>query len=101
MLFSGLPQESLLPQNCELEAGALRRELYYRLNVVPIHLPPSRRRSNDISSAYQENITKAARGRRAKERWTFGEFVRKREIDPQKFRIAELSAPGNSPARVG
>jgi len=31
-----------------IQAGAVRRELYWRLNVVPIHLPPLRDRREDV-----------------------------------------------------
>ncbi|MEJ2408555.1 MAG: sigma-54 dependent transcriptional regulator [Novosphingobium sp.] len=44
----------------EIAAGRFREDLYYRLNVVPIHMPPLRDRSDDIEVLAKHFLQHAA-----------------------------------------
>jgi DNA-binding NtrC family response regulator len=45
----------------EVEAGRFREDLYYRINVVRVHVPPLRSRGNDILLLAQHFIERFAR----------------------------------------
>ena len=44
----------------EVEKGNFRDDLYYRISVVPIHMPPLRKRKNDIPLLVSNFLEKAA-----------------------------------------
>ncbi len=70
----------------EIAEGRFREDLFYRLNVVPIHVPPLRERREDIPSlvAHFVNVL------------TNREGVAPRTMAPEAVvRLAELDWPGN------
>jgi two-component system response regulator HydG len=69
-----------------MEKGSFRNDLFYRLNVIPIHIPPLRERVEDITILGTEFLEKVAR--------KIGKPVR--AFSPQALEaMAQYSWPGN------
>jgi len=70
----------------DIAAGSFREDLYYRLNVVPIHIPPLRERREDIPLLVEHFLAK------------FNERLKKQisGIDPDAVdRLVSYNWPGN------
>jgi two-component system nitrogen regulation response regulator NtrX len=70
----------------EISAGRFREDLYYRLNVVPLHVPPLRERREDIALLVEHFLQQFARHD--------GVAPRAVEADAVE-RLAQLAWPGN------
>jgi transcriptional regulator with GAF, ATPase, and Fis domain len=69
-----------------IDRGKFREDLYYRLNVVPLHLPPLRERADDIPVLLEHFVEKVCRAE---------ELPRKRVAPDALERLQEYHWPGN------
>jgi len=70
----------------EVQAGRFRQDLYYRLHVVPIHLPPLRERGADVVEIARRFLTEYAQAE--------GKRLRRFELEAELALMAH-SWPGN------
>ncbi len=74
----------------EVEGGRFREDLYYRLNVVPLSMPPLRERREDVPTLVEHFTARAAR-RHGVRVEPFGGRVMKRLLDhPWPGNVREL-----------
>jgi DNA-binding NtrC family response regulator len=82
--------------------GTFREDLFYRLNIIPIHLPPLRDRREDIPLLVQHFLTKfsapepAVQGSKPGQAGSSGKVSRSLTISQQALRaLMAYSWPGN------
>jgi DNA-binding NtrC family response regulator len=61
-----------------IERGALRRDLFFRLNVFPIHLPPLREREDDVVLLTDHFLEQLNKGDHTRKRFTAAAIERLR-----------------------
>ena len=86
----------------EIEAGRFREDLYYRLNVVPIYLPPLRERREDIEPLVEFFLKRYAEQNRREMRRVHPEAMRllaRARLAGERPRAAELRRAGGDPGR--
>src|SRR5690606_10794240 len=70
----------------EIQEGNFREDLFFRLNVVPIHVPPLRERREDIPMLVRHFVAKAAEEQR----------LPARDLAPDAVeRLSRMEWPGN------
>ncbi len=70
----------------EIRTGNFRSDLYYRLNVISLHLPPLRQRRDDIPLLAEHFLTRIAAGRNEEP---------KRLTEAARTALFEYNWPGN------
>jgi DNA-binding NtrC family response regulator len=74
----------------EVEAGRFRQDLYYRLNVVPIDLPPLRQRAEDVPELARHFLHQIARRENTAFRHLESEAMRLLQKYPWPGNVREL-----------
>jgi two-component system nitrogen regulation response regulator NtrX len=70
----------------EIEAGRFRQDLYYRLNVIPMHVPPLRERLEDIPLLLEDFFNELS----------YESALGRKEITPEAIRLLQhYPWPGN------
>jgi two-component system, NtrC family, response regulator PilR len=74
----------------EITAGRFREDLYYRLSVIPIHLPPLRERREDIPLLAREFLERFAKSMNKKVESIEPEAMRRLEVYDWPGNVREL-----------
>jgi two-component system, NtrC family, response regulator PilR len=74
----------------EITAGRFREDLYYRLSVIPIHLPPLRERREDIPLLAREFLERFSKSMNKKVEGIDSEAMRRLEVYDWPGNVREL-----------